>query len=78
MYGGVGMHWTNTNPNIVVSEPVFSASLCSVELLARALTRDMEKGDSNVPLGIAPPIVTLTCFEIVSEHALCPSFCILL
>ena len=75
------MYWTKMNILIrtyLFPKPVFSASGSSVELLARALTRDMEKGDSKVPLGIAPPLVTLTCFEIVSEHALCPSFCILL
>ena len=44
-------------PNICVLKPVFSAPYCSVERSARALTRDVEKGDPKVQLGIAPPLV---------------------
>ena len=47
----------NEHPNIAVSETHFSALCCSIELSARALTRDVERGDSKVPLGIALPLV---------------------
>ena len=60
-------------------KPVFSAPCCSIELSARALTRDVERGDSKVPLGIALPLALLSLLrDRVSEHARYPSFSILL
>ena len=46
------------HPNIVVPKLAFLASSCRVNLLARALARDMMRVDSKVPLGIAPPPIT--------------------
>ena len=67
MHGGIGMQWTKLNTHIrtwLFPKPVFLASWCSIKVLARALIRDVERGDSKVSPGIAPPIVTCACFEI--------------
>ena len=36
------------HPNIAVLKPVFSAPCCSIERSARALIRDVERGDPKV------------------------------
>ena len=48
------------HPNIAVSETCFPRrpGSYSIELSARALTRDVKRGDSKVPLGIALSLVT--------------------
>ena len=51
-------------------KPVFSASWCSIELFARVLAWDVERDDSKVPLGIAPPLVAWAYFEIKCPNIL--------
>ena len=68
--GHTWQHWhaldenEHIRANIAFPKTVLSHPGAALNFFARAHTRDAERGDSKLPLGIALPLVACACFEI--------------